>query len=77
MLYAHIFEGNIGALPLIGLKNKVKKARLLADGSEIKFCTGWNTKEFENDLFINFGPVDTATYPLPDDIDTVVELELI
>lgn len=77
LLYAHIFEGNIGALPLIGLKNKVKKARLLADGSEIKFCTGWNTKEFENDLFINFGPVDTATYPLPDDIDTVVELELI
>lgn len=77
LLYAHIFEGNIGALPLIGLKGKVKKARLVADGSEIKFCDGWNTKEFVNDLFINFGPVDTATYPLPNDIDTVVELELI
>lgn len=77
LLYAHIFEGNIGALPLIGLKNKVKKARLLSDGSEIKFCDGWNTKEFEKDLFINFGPIDTATYPLPNPIDTVVELELI
>ena len=77
LLYAHIFDGNIGPLPLAGLKGKVKKARLLADGSEIKFCNGWNTKEFAKDLFINFGPVDTATYPLPDDIDTVVELELI
>lgn len=77
LLYAHIFEGNIGALPLIGLKNKVKKARLLSDGSEIKFCDGWNTKEFEKDLFINFGPIDTATYPIPNPIDTVVELELI
>lgn len=77
LLYAHIFEGNIGALPLIGLKGKVKKARLLSDGSEIKFCNGWNTKEFEKDLFINFGPIDTATYPIPNPIDTVVELELL
>lgn len=77
LLYAHIFEGNIGALPLIGLKDKVKKARLLSDGSEIKFCNGWNTKEFEKDLFINFGPIDTATYPIPNPIDTVVELELL
>lgn len=77
LLYAHIFEGNIGALPLEGLKGKVKKARLVADGSEIKFCNAWNTKQFANDLFINFGPNDTATYPLPNETDTVVELELI
>jgi hypothetical protein len=25
---------------------------------------------------INFGPADTNTYPLPDDTDTVVEIEL-
>lgn len=75
-LYAHIFEGNIGALPLKGLKGKAKKARLLSDGSEIKFLNAWNTKAFPNDLFINFGPVDSFTYPIPDEIDTVVEIEL-
>lgn len=75
-LYAHVFEGNIGALPLKGLKGKAKKARLLSDGSEIKFLQAWNTNEYPHDLFVNFGPVDTYTYPIPDEIDTVIELEL-
>lgn len=75
-LYAHVYEGNIGALPLVGLKGKVRSARLAADNSEIRFLDAWNTKEYPEDLFINFGPVDSATYPLPDEIDTVVELEL-
>ncbi len=76
MLYAHIFDGNIGALPLAGLRTKAKKARLVLDGSEINFLDAWNTKVSPDDLFINFGPIDAHTYPLPDEIDTVVELEL-
>lgn len=77
LLYAHVFDGNIGALPLPGLRGKAVKARLLADGSELRFINAWNTKEFPNDLFINFGPSESATYPLPDDTDTVVEIELL
>ncbi|MGE5559775.1 MAG: alpha-L-fucosidase [Chloroflexota bacterium] len=75
-LYAHIFDGNIGALPLVGLRDRAVRARLVADGSEIRFVDAWNTKQFEDSLFINFGPEGTATYPLPDEIDTVVRLDL-
>jgi len=77
LLYAHIFDGNIGALPLIGLNKIAKKARLVSDKTEIKFLNSWNTKGFNDDLFINFGPIETWAYPLPDDTDTVVELELV
>lgn len=75
-LYAHIFDGNVGPLPLIGLCGLAQRARLLADGSELKFLDAWNTKQFSDSLFINFGPVDVYTYPLPDGTDTVVELAL-
>ena len=76
-LYAHIFEPSIGPLGLSDLINKVKKARLLSDGSEIKTINPWNTFDFDNHIFINFGSPGQLTYPLPNDIDTVVEFELI
>ncbi len=75
-LYAHIFDGNIGALPVLVSKGRIKKARILSDGSEMKLIDTWNIKEFPDYTFINFGPGDTSTYPIPDDIDTVVEFEL-
>ena len=77
LLYAHVFDGNIGALPLVGLSGRIKKVRLLPDGSEIKLINAWNTMEYLKDAaFINFGPVEGDTYPLPDETDTVVEIEL-
>lgn len=76
-LYAHVFQGNIGALPLTGLKGRAGNARLVSDGSEIRFSGAWNTDQFTNALFINFGPDEVSTYPLPDDTDTVVELDLL
>ena len=76
-LYAHIFEPSIGPLGLLDLKDKVKKARLLSDGSEIKIIKPWNTFDFEDHIFINFGSPGQLTYPLPNEIDTVVEFELI
>ncbi|MDF2675029.1 MAG: alpha-L-fucosidase, partial [Clostridiales bacterium] len=75
-IYAHIFDGNIGALPIPGIKDIVKKARLLSDGSEIKLIDTWNIKEYTDYVFINFGPNSVFTYPLPDDMDTVVEFEI-
>ena len=70
-LYAHILERGIGPVNLRGLHGKIKKARLLADGSEVGLSRPWNAHDYPEDSFITF----KAT--LPDEIDTVVELELI
>lgn len=75
-IYAHIFEGSIGPLGIQGLNGKVKKARLLCDGSELKLIRPWNTMDYKDYIFINFGTPEHLTYPLPNKIDTVVELEL-
>lgn len=75
-LYAHVFEGSIGALGLPGMNGKVSKARLVSDGSEIRLNKPWNAGENATDAFINFGYPESATFPLPDETDTVVELEL-
>lgn len=76
LLYAHVFDGNIGALPVPGINSRVKKARLLSDGSEVRLLNEWNVKEYPDYTFINFGPNGVFTYPIPDEIDTVVEFEL-
>lgn len=70
-LYAHILDLPIGPIPFAGLKGKIKKARLLADGSELKVQTPWNAVEFPDYAFIDLG-----TSQLPDELDTVIELEL-
>lgn len=75
-LYAHIFEESIGAINLEGLGGKINKVRLLQDGSEMIPSKPWNVMEYPNDAFINFGTPETWSFPLPDEIDTVVELEL-
>lgn len=76
-IYAHIFEENIGAICIQKLANKVKKIRLLSDGSEISISRPWNAVHYPEDLFFNFGIPEAHSFPLPDEIDTVVELELL
>ena len=71
-LYAHIFERGIGPVALRGLAGKIKKARLLSDGSEIKLERPWMTTEYAADAFIDF-----PSSRLPDELDSVVELELL
>lgn len=71
-LYAHIYERGIGPINLRGLAGKIKRARLLADGSEIKLDRPWMTNEYAADAFIDF-----PNARLPDELDSVVELELI
>lgn len=75
-LYAHILEPSVGPIGLQGLNGKVNKARLLADKSEVKLIRPWNTYDFHDYVFINFGTPEHLTYPLPDERDTVIELEL-
>lgn len=75
-LYAHIFEGSIGPLAVPNLGDKIQQARLLADGSALELIRPWNTLDFAQHAFINFGSPGHLTYPLPDPTDTVVELQL-
>ena len=70
-LYAHIFDRGIGPIAVQGLKPKVKRARLLADKSEVNIDTPWTSMHYGDATFINL-----PSSQLPDDIDTVVELEL-
>lgn len=72
LLYAHIYDRGIGYTNLNNLRGKIKKARLLRDGSEIKVEFPWMAEEFVDDAFINL----TGSI-LPDQRDTVVELELL
>ncbi|MGI6165102.1 MAG: alpha-L-fucosidase, partial [Limnochordia bacterium] len=70
-LYAHVLDRPIGPIPLAGLNGRIKRARLLADGSELRVGTPWNAVDFPDYAFINLGAAN-----LPDEIDTVIELEL-
>ena len=73
LLYAHIFERGVSSFRMDGLAGKVKKARLLLDGSELKLYRPWmadSNRCFE-DIFVDLGVAR-----LPEPLGTVVELEL-
>jgi alpha-L-fucosidase len=61
----------VGAIPLLGLGGKVRRARLLADGSEVDMTRPWNAGKNDGDAFLNL-----AGCELPDPWDTVIEIEL-
>ena len=76
-LYVHVTEGTIGPVPIVGIsKDEIKKVRLLADGAELPIAETWATSNYPDSTFIGFGNDMLATYPLPDNIDTVIEIEL-
>lgn len=54
LLYAHLFEESVGPINLNGLAGKVKKARLLSDGSEVFLSRPWNAAQYPDDAFISF-----------------------
>lgn len=71
-LYAHVYGNSIGPLNLRGLNGKINKVRLLADGSELKLLEPWNAVAYSDDAFVHLG-----SSKLPDELDTVLEIELI
>ncbi|KAA5808430.1 alpha-L-fucosidase [Thermoanaerobacterium thermosaccharolyticum] len=71
-LYAHIFERGLGPIVLKGLKGKINKARLLSDFSEIEVTDYWHNNLDDQDCAF----LDVRWTELPDEIDTVIELEL-
>ena len=70
-LYAHILNPPVGPVALPGLGNKVRRARLLADGSELSLSRPWMAGENTRDCFVTVGP--KSCY---DPIDTVIALDL-
>ncbi|WP_309119939.1 alpha-L-fucosidase [Paenibacillus sp.] len=74
-LYAHVFDRGVGPIYFQGLKGKIKKARLLRDGSELIVSVPWmadHYSDIESGAFITLKGAE-----LPDDWDTVIELELL
>lgn len=77
VIYAHIFEGPIGPLPLVGLdKEEIDYMAYLHDGSEVIISNSWVIKAFDKLTFAQLGPGLSATYDLIDDVDTVIKIVL-
>ena len=71
-----MLEAPLGPLPLTGLvPAHIGAVRRLADGGEVVHGESWVTSAYENLAFVSFGTVPQYTYPLPDPIDTVLEIE--
>lgn len=73
-LYFHMYENTIGPVPLQGIKKEeIKKIRMLATGHEVPISTSWVHTAYPDIVFANLGPDPI----LPDEMDTVLEVELI
>jgi len=70
-LYAHLFEKPMGPIALTGLAGQVQRARLVADGSEVDLRTPWMVRHNTTDAFLTLPGTR-----LPDEIDTVIALQL-
>lgn len=72
-IYYHVMENAIGSVPLYGIpKEKVKRIRLLYDGSERKIQRNWIVDNYPDVVFVDI----SSTPYLPDPVDTVVEITL-
>lgn len=72
-LYFHIMEPAIGGIPLYGVRPEtVKRARLLSDGSELQIANNWVVNNYPDIAFVDV----SETPQLPDETDTVIEVEL-
>lgn len=77
VIYAHVFEEALGAMPLYGITpEELDVVYYLADGSEMNRGEAWNTVQFQESAFVSFGENPVFTYPLPDQTDTVLKIVL-
>ena len=75
-VYACITEESIGAIALPGLRDKVKRARRVADGFEMRMLTPWVAKEFPDCEFMNYSVPDCFSFSIDQTPVEVIELEL-
>lgn len=77
VIYAHVYEPPLGALPLYGIApDSPASITYLADGTEVRRGEAWNTVLYQDMAFISFGEDPVFTYPLPDEYDTVLKIQL-
>ena len=77
VIYAHVYETPLGALPLDGIgPDKLDKVYYVADGTEMNRGEAWNTVLFSDVAFVSFGDNPVFTYELPDKRDTVLKIIL-
>lgn len=77
VVYAHVYETPLGALPLYGIEpEKLAEVTYLADGSEVNRGEAWNTALYQDVAFVSFGENPVFTYPLPDETDTVLKIQI-
>ncbi len=77
VIYAHVMEEPLGAMPLYGISSEeLDRVYYLSDGSEVSRGEAWNTVQFQESAFVSFGENPVFTYPLPDKKDTVLKIIL-
>ncbi len=77
VIYAHVYEDSLGAMPLYGISpERLDSVYYLADGSQMNRGEAWNTALFSDNAFVSFGENPVFTYPLPDERDTVLKVIL-
>ena len=76
-VYAHIYETPLGALPLYGISpQEVGTITFLSSGAQVHRGEAWNTAMYSDTPFVALGENPVFSYPLPDEIDTVLKIEL-
>ena len=76
-VYAHIYETPLGALPLYGISpQEVGTITFLSSGAQVQRGEAWNTAMYSDTPFVALGENPVFSYPLPDEIDTVLKIEL-
>ena len=75
IIYAHVYETPLGALPLYGIKpDRLADVVYLADGSNVNRGEAWNTALYPDVAFVSLGDNPVFTYPLPEERDTVLKI---
>lgn len=76
-LYAHVFDQPFGPLPLTGVpKQRVVSVRSLTTGEDLAVSTAWSVHAYPDITFVALGTPEEHTHPLPDEYDTVLEIQL-
>ena len=78
-VYFHVMEDVIGPIHVkVGSTENIKSARFLKTGAELEVegTTQFAGDSFAGYTFMHYGEIPHGTYPLLDDIDTVIEITL-
>ncbi len=73
-----MFEQPIGCTAVKGIRQSdIKLVTMLSTGAEVLPQLSWNSERYSEDyVFIPMGENPVFTYPLPDEKDTVIKIEL-